>query len=226
VPYPRALESLVEAFERFPGVGRRTAERLAFHALRAPEEARELEAALAEALGRTLRCGTCFHIAEEDTCARCRDSERDVHGLLVVEEPKDVEAVERSGVWQGHYHVLMGALNPAEGTSERHLSLAGLVRRLKDHPPPELVLGTDPDAEGEATALLVLEALEREGLAVPVTRLARGLPAGVGIEYLHRGVLEDALEGRVPVRARQRGQSEPTGTSTARADCADSGPGS
>ena len=160
----------------------------------------------------------------EAVAAAADQAEKD--GLLVVEEPKDVEAVERSGVWKGHYHVLMGALNPAEGTSERHLSLAGLVRRLKSQPPPELVLGTDPDAEGEATALLVLEALEREGLAVPVTRLARGLPAGVGIEYLHRGVLEDALEGRVPVRARQRGRSGPTGTSTAGVDRADSDSGS
>ena len=111
-----------------------------------------------------------FHIAEEDPCARCCDPERGVYGLLVVEEPKDVEAVERSGVWKGHYHVLMGALNPAEGTSERHLSLAGLVRRLKSQPPSELVLGTDPDAEGEATALLVLEALpslRRPGENVP-----------------------------------------------------------
>lgn len=224
--YPRALEQLVEAFERFPGVGRRTAERLAFHALRAPEEARDLERALADALGRTLRCGTCFHIAENDPCALCADPERAAHGLLVVEESKDVEAVERSGVWRGHYHVLMGALNPAEGTAEKHLSLAGLLRRIKQSPPVELVLGTDPDAEGEATALLVLEALEREGVRLRTSRLARGLPAGVGIEYLHRGVLEDALVGRIPVRARPEGGSARRESSGNRPDRVDSGPGS
>lgn len=200
--YPKALEDLVESFERFPGIGRRTAERLAFHVLRDADGGR-----LAEAIERartdTVFCSVCCNLAESDPCAICSDPERDDAKLLVVEEPRAVEAVERSGAHGGRYHVLMGALQPADGTDAEHLTVAKLIARLRDGVVEELILGTDPDAEGEATALLVLEAVERAGLAVRVTRLARGLPAGSALEYLHRGVLEDALEGRTAVRTRR-----------------------
>jgi recombination protein RecR len=123
--------------------------------------------------------------------------------LLVVEEPTHVESVERAGVWQGRYHVLLGSFNPAEGTEVRHLAVGGLIDRLKVKGDiEEVVLGMDPDKEGEATLLLVLEAIESAGITVRVSRLSRGLPAGSGIEYLHRGVLEDAIEDRRPVRRR------------------------
>ena len=120
--------------------------------------------------------------------------------LLVVEEPRDVEAVERAGCFDGRYHVLMGAWNPADGTEGHHLSIGRLVERARAERPAEIVLGTDPDAEGEATALFVLEALDSAGYQGRVSRLARGLPAGSALEYLHRGVLEDALDGRVLLR--------------------------
>ena len=196
--YPEPLERLVEAFARFPGVGRRTAERLAFHALRDPK-ARELGPALEHAVRNTKLCGTCQNITESDPCGVCSDPGREVSVVCVVERPKDVEAMERAGVFKGRYHVLMGALNPAEGTREEHLGVGHLVERVRGGEIEEVILGTDPDAEGEATALLVLEALDSAGLTPRVTRMARGMPAGSAIEYLHRGVLEDALEGRRPM---------------------------
>ena len=194
--YPEPLERLIAAFERFPGVGRRTAERLAFHALRDPAS-RELGPALENAVANTTLCRTCRNVTRADPCAICGDDKRDALTICVVEHPKDVEAIERSGVFKGRYHVLMGALNPASGTDATHLFVAALVERVRREKTGEVILATDPDAEGEATARLVFEALHSAGLAPRVTRMARGLPAGSAIEYLHRGVLEDALEGRV-----------------------------
>jgi len=202
--YPEPLERLIAAFERFPGVGRRTAERLAFHVLRDPR-ARELATAIGEATARTLRCRVCHNVADRSPCPICADPERDHGNVLVVEEPRDVEAVERAGVHRGVYHVLLGALNPADGTEERHLTVRALVERVRAGDVREVVLGTDPDAEGEATGLLILEALDAAGVKVRVTRLARGLPAGSALEYLHRGVLEDALSGRVVLREPREG---------------------
>jgi len=200
--YPEPLEALVAAFERFPGIGRRSAERLAFHVLRDPE-ARALAVAIERAVERTRRCGTCCNVSEDDPCPVCADPGRDAGILCVVEEPRHVEAIERSGAFRGRYHVLMGAYNPADGTDAGHLTIARLVDRVRQGGLREVILGTDPDAEGEATARLVLEALESVGdPALVVTRLARGLPAGSAIEYLHRGVLEDALAGRRPLRRR------------------------
>ncbi len=198
--YPEPLERLIDAFERFPGVGRRTAERLAFHVLR-DRTARELAPAIERAVRETTRCGECGNVADSDPCGLCANPERDAATVLVVEAPRDVEAVERSGAYQGRYHVLMGSLNPAEGVDERHLNLERLVQRLLDGGTVrEVILGTDPDAEGEATLLYVLSVLDEAGAKVRVTRLARGVPAGSALEYLHRGVLEDALDGRVILR--------------------------
>ncbi|MBK7878048.1 MAG: recombination protein RecR [Planctomycetes bacterium] len=198
--YPEPLEALVQAFERFPGIGRRSAERLAFHVLREPR-ARELARAIDDALLRTRRCSQCCNVADDDPCAICADDARDARVLCVVEEPRHVEALERSGAFRGRYHVLMGAYNPADGTEAGHLTLARLVEHVRAGGIDEVILATDPDAEGEATALLVLEALESLGRAdLVVSRLARGLPSGSAIEYLHKGVLEDALSGRRPVR--------------------------
>ena len=197
--YPGPLESLIAAFARFPGIGRRTAERLAFHVLRDPS-ALELAHAMQEATRRTVRCGSCCNVAEADPCGICSDTERDRKSLMVVEEPRDVEAVERAGVWGGVYHVLMGAFNPSDGTETQHLTVPGLLHRVEQGQVQEVVLATDPDAEGEATALLILEALDSRGAKVKVSRLARGMPAGSAIEYMHRGVLEDALTARISLR--------------------------
>lgn len=200
--YPEPVERLIEAFRRFPGVGAVTAERLAFHVLRDPES-RGLAQAIERAIEEALRCSICSNVAETDPCSICADEARDATTVAVVEEPRHVEAIERAGTYGGRYHVLMGALNPADGTDPAHLTLRRLLERLREGSIREVILATDPDAEGEATASLVLEAVEslgREDLVV--TRLARGLPAGGAIEYMHRGIIEDALEGRRPVRRR------------------------
>lgn len=197
------MEELVESFERFPGVGRRTAERLAFHVLRDPK-ARELAPAIERAVRDTLRCESCGNVTECQPCAVCADTDRDWSQVLVVEEPRDVEAVERSRAYRGLYHVLMGALQPAGGVEPAHLALEALLERLAGGVVTELILGTDADAEGEATARLLLEEVERSGAQVAVTRLARGVPAGSALEYLHRGVIEDALEGRIQIVGRPR----------------------
>lgn len=197
--YPKPLERLIAAFERFPGIGRRTAERLAFHVLREPE-AMELAEAMQDAARNTRRCAQCHNVTEHDPCALCADTARVADQLLVVEEPRDVEAVERSQAYRGRYHVLLGAYNPAEGTEERHLTVKALVQRVARGGVREVILATDPDSEGEATAQVVLAALDRAGQRLRVTRLARGVPAGSALEYLHKGVIQDALSGRVLLR--------------------------
>ena len=206
--YPEPLEALIAAFELFPGVGRVTAERLAFHVLRDPT-ARGLAPAIERAARETRRCSSCYNVTDEDPCSVCSDPERRSEQLAVVEEPRHVEALERAGVFRGRYHVLMGALNPAQGTELSHLLIPPLVERVRAGGIEEVILATDPDAEGEATALAVIEALE-SGLEEPplITRLARGLPSGSALEYLHRGILEDALEGRREVGRRR---SDPSG---------------
>lgn len=202
--YPEPLEALILAFERFPGVGRRSAERMAFHVLRDPST-RDVARAIERALALTKRCGRCCNVAETDPCSICADPERDASVICVVEEPRHVAAIERAGVFNGGYHVLMGAFNPADGTEERHLTLAKLIERVRSADVREVILGTDPDSEGEATALLVLEAIESIGKpGLVTTRLARGLPAGGAIEYMHKGVLEDALAERRAIRGKKK----------------------
>lgn len=202
--YPESIEALVEAFRRFPGIGRVTAERLTFHVLRDPE-ARGLARAIERVVTEAKRCSICCNVAEQDPCRICANEARDSAIVAVVEEPRHVEALERAGVFNGRYHVLMGALHPGEGTEPAHLTVDALLERVRSGEVSEVILATDPDAEGEATAMHVLQALESTGSPdVVITRLARGLPAGSAIEYMHRGVLEDALEGRRPLRTRHR----------------------
>ncbi len=197
--YPPALERLIEAFARFPGVGRRTAERLSFHLLRVPpEEAEAFARAGGESRAATRRCSRCFNVGESDPCAICADPSREGRTVCVVEEPRDVWAIEKARVYRGLYHVLLGSLNPAEGAGPDSLTVEPLVRRVKEGNVEEVILATDPDLEGDGTALYVAERLE--GTGARVTRLARGLPAGSAIEYLNRVVLADALEGRREMR--------------------------
>ena len=181
--YPAPVEALVLAFEALPGVGRVSAERLTFHVLRDPSSGRELRDALTRALEGARRCAECGNVCEGEICDVCADVDRDGSTIAVVEEPRHVEALERAGVFAGRYHVLMGALNPADGTEDRHLAVDSLVRRARAGGVREVILATDPDKEGEATALLVLEALESAGIeGLVVSRLARGLPAGSAID--------------------------------------------
>ncbi|MBI3820295.1 MAG: recombination protein RecR [Planctomycetes bacterium] len=195
MPYPNALEKLIDQLGNFPGVGRRTAERLAFHVLRMPENfARELAGALVEARAKTVRCRHCYNITDQNPCRICSDPARNASQICVVEQPRDVDAIERAGCYRGVYHVLMGAWNPAEGTDREHLTMDALAARVRKGNITEIIVATDPDLEGDATALAVHEALR--DITIRVSRLAKGLPSGTGIEYLNRAILADAFEGR------------------------------
>jgi len=202
VAYPSTFEALLEALEALPGIGRVSAERLALHLVRGPSGPRLMDA-LGAALSRTLLCAACGNLSASSPCAICADEGRDDALLLVLEGPRDVEAVERSGCWNGRYQVLHGALQPAEGTEARDLALGRLWARLETGAVHEVVLGTDPDSEGEATAYFLADRIAREFEGVRVTRLAKGLPAGSALAYLHRGVIADALEGRMELRHRR-----------------------
>jgi len=195
---PASLEHLIERLATLPGVGRRTAERLAHHLLRVSEaDALSVADAIRSARERIRPCSTCNAPSEADPCAVCVDPARD-HGLvLVVETARDLRALEDSGAWRGVYHVLGGRISPLEGVGPEALTLEHLRARVT---PPSVVrevcVATNPDLEGDGTALHVAKALASTG--VPVTRLARGVPSGGALEYLSKAVLAEALENRKP----------------------------
>jgi recombination protein RecR len=194
---PEPVERLIEAFARLPGIGPKTASRLTFHLLRAPEaEARELADSLVAMSERTAFCSRCYNItmAGQDPCGICSDPERQAAVLCVVEEPLDVVAIERTGAYHGRYHVLHGAISPVEGIGPEDLRLQELLDRVVPESIEEMVLATNPTMEGEATAMYIKRQLEGQGLRV--TRLARGLPAGGDLEYADMSTLSQALEGR------------------------------
>jgi recombination protein RecR len=198
VAFPRPVETLIRELEKLPGIGRRSAERLALHVLKLPHaDAVALARAIRDARVETRRCAMCKNVTDAELCELCGDPSRDASTLLVVEDPRDVEAFERAGVHRGRYFVLMGALNPADGVQPRHLAVEELVERVRVGGIAEVVLALDPDFEGDGTALLLADALRPTG--VKLSRLARGVPAGSAIEHLNRAVLQDALEGRRPV---------------------------
>ncbi len=197
---PPSVTRLIDALTQLPGIGPKSASRLAFFLLRSPAET---SLALAEALrdlkARTRLCSVCFNITEDDPCAICADPSRD-HGLIcVVEEPLDVAAIERSRVYRGVYHVLHGVISPINGIGPDDLRIEELVGRIRraaevGQPVREVILATNPTVEGEMTASFIQRKLA--GLEVSVTRLARGLPAGGDLEYADEVTLSRALEGR------------------------------
>jgi len=200
--YPAPVERLIESLTRLPGVGRRTAERLAFYILKSPaEEADRLAAALRDVKRAVRHCAVCYNLTQTDPCPICADERRNRSVVLVVEQPKDLIALEQTGVHDGLYHVLMGRISPLDGVTPAHLTIADLLARF-DHParnpggvrPTEAVLGLNPTLEGDGTALFLAEELRKRHVAV--TRLARGLPSGGQLEYVSRAVLADAIAGR------------------------------
>jgi recombination protein RecR len=192
---PSALATLIEELVRLPGVGPKTAQRLAFHLLKVP---REEAAALAEAVvalkDRTRLCGRCFNIAEEEVCGICLDPRRDAQLLCVVEEVNDLLAIEKSREYRGLYHVLGGSLAPLEGRGPEQIRGKELTLRLEAGGVREVILATNPNVEGEATALYLLRLLKP--FQVKITRIARGLPVGGDLEYADEVTLARALEGR------------------------------
>lgn len=194
---PKSVSRVIEQLQRLPGVGPKTASRLAYHLLRVPEEqARSLGEALLELRAQTCFCSTCFNITEitVDPCAICRDERRDGSVLCVVEAPLDVQAIERAQGFRGRYHVLHGAISPVEGIGPENLKISELVARVRAGGVQEVILATNPSMEGEATAMYIHRALQ--GLPLRVTRLARGLPVGGDLEYADETTLAKALEGR------------------------------
>jgi recombination protein RecR len=192
---PPSVERLTADFARLPGIGPKTAQRLAFHCLRAPREPVErLAEALLEVRAKVGWCSRCFFIAEGELCGICSNPRRDQGLVCVVEEAADVLAVERSGEFNGLYHVLGGSISPIDGVGPDQLRISELETRLAGGGVTEVILATDPDIEGEATAHYLAEELNR--LGVRVTRLAHGLPAGSNVQYADEVTVARAFTGR------------------------------
>ena len=192
---PEPIARLIQEFSRLPGIGPKSAQRLAYHILRAPEgEARALAQALIDVKAQVILCDSCFNIAVRNPCALCDDEQRDRALICVVEQPLDVRVVERTGGYRGLYHVLHGALNPIEGVGPDQLRIRELLRRVEAGGVGEIIMATNPSLEGEATSMYVQRLIQP--LGVRVTRLARGLPSGADIEYLDDLTLARAIEGR------------------------------
>ncbi|MSQ41940.1 MAG: recombination protein RecR [Dehalococcoidia bacterium] len=195
------IARLIEAFHRLPGIGPKSAQRLAYHVLRAPEEeARTLAAALIEVKERVRLCERCFNVSHQSPCSICLDPSRDRTVICVVEEPLDVLAIERTRGYGGLFHVLHGVISPADGVGPEDVKIAELLARLRDVDTEvhEVIVATNPNLEGEATAMYLARLLQP--LGVRVTRLARGLPAGADLEYADDLTLGRAIEFRQEVR--------------------------
>jgi recombination protein RecR len=194
MPTPDVLLRLIEEFAKLPGIGEKTAERLAFHLLGlSKSEALRLADAVRDLKEQLRSCAKCYNISEQELCEICADPRRDAGVVCVVEQTRDLWAIERSGAYRGAYHVLHGRLAPLDGVGPEHLTLSGLVDRVRHGGIREVIVATNPTTEGDATAFYLQKALA--GLA-PVTRIARGIPAGSTLEYSDRTVVGDALSGR------------------------------
>ncbi len=220
---PSALNRLIDRLSRLPGIGRRSAQRLAFYLLKQPpEEAQDLAAAIANLKQNVRHCRACFNLSEQDPCPVCADPKRDASTLLVVEQPSDVATFEAAGIYQGLYHVLMGRLSPLDGVGPGELNIEPLIQRIQPDPHPadgsppgppprsadpanhrpsqpvrEVILGMDPTLEGDGTALYLAQRLGP--LEVKVSRLARGMPTGSSLEMVSKAVLSDSIQGRQPL---------------------------
>ena len=191
----RALQDLLDALRRLPGVGAKSAQRMAFHLLQHDREGvQRLATALQAADQRVRHCVRCYTFTEGEVCATCLDPRRDARQLAVVETPADQAALERTGVFRGYYFVLMGKLSPLDGVGPNDIGLAKLFARALDGTVSEVILATNFTAEGEATAHVIGDALKQRGLSV--TRLARGVPAGSELEYVDLGTIAHALVDR------------------------------
>ena len=190
------LESLIAELTRLPGLGRKSAQRIAFHLLRSPEaDSRRLASAIVDLKANVHDCSICGNVTETDPCALCADVRRDGSVLCVVEQPMDVLALERTGEFHGRYHVLKGALSPVDGIGPDQLRLRELLARVGAGGITEVIVATNPTAQGEATALYIARLLQPEA-SVKVTRIARGVPMGSDLEFSDQVTLARALSGR------------------------------
>ena len=189
------LDNVVEELQRLPGIGAKTAERLAYHLLKvSPKEALGLAEAIRRLKEEVRECERCHNITEHQLCSICVDESREATVICVVEQPKDLQALESTGRYRGLYHVLGGNFAPLEERGPESLTLEHLRKRVREEGVREVILATNPNFEGDGTALLISEVLEQTGVAV--SRLARGIPSGSQIEYMNSSILSDALDGR------------------------------
>ncbi|MHC4152914.1 MAG: recombination mediator RecR [Planctomycetota bacterium] len=193
--YTKSLNKLIEEFGRLPGIGPKTAARLAFHVLKSnTDEAMALAEAIKDVKTKIKRCKVCFNLAEEEHCAICTDTRRDKSVICVVEQPKDVIALEKTGTCKWVYHVLGGHIAPLEGMEPDDLTIEQLVGRVKNGEVKEIIMATNPNMDGDGTSLYISSLIKPYG--IKITRLARGLPTGSTIEYASSKMLTDAIIGR------------------------------
>jgi recombination protein RecR len=192
---PKPVTDLIDAFSRLPGVGPKTASRLTYYLLRAPDDlSHSLATAISDLKAKTRYCSVCYNITEQDPCELCSDPALDTTQIVVVEEPLDVLAVEKTGAYKGRYHVLHGAISPVDGIGPESLKIRELVARVEAGNVLEVIIATNPGMEGDATAMYLQRQLTPTG--VKITRLARGLPTGGDLEYVDSVTLLRALQGR------------------------------
>ena len=195
IPAAEAINKLIQEFNKLPGIGPKSAQRLAFYLLRAPEEQSKLLAESIFSLKQKISlCSTCFNVTESDPCPICRSDKRDHSQICIVEQPQDILALEHTGIYSGLYHVLHGAISPTEGIGTEDIRIKELLNRLQDGSVKEVILATNPNLEGEQTAMHLSRQISP--LSIKVTRLARGLPFGTELEYADDVTLTRAIEGR------------------------------
>ncbi len=193
--YSESMAKLIEAFRRLPGIGPKTAQRLAYFIIKLPrEEVETISRALLEARDKITLCSTCGNLTEEQPCNICKDVKRDTGLICVVQEPRDVLAMEKTGEYRGAYHVLQGAISPIDGIGPEELKIKELLTRVKSNKIREIIMATNPNVEGEATAMYISRLMKP--LDIKVTRIAHGLPVGGDLEYADEVTLARALEGR------------------------------
>ncbi len=191
----RPLQKLIDAFEKLPGIGPKTASRLAFYLLHVPQEnLDEFAKALSDLKKNTVLCSICLNVSESDPCPICSDSNRDQSMICVVEEPLDVLALQKTGRFKGVYHVLHGVISPLNNIGPEELKISPLLKRVKGNSINEIILATNPNMEGEATAMYLSKLIKP--LGIKITRLAHGLPVGADLEYADEVTLQRAIEGR------------------------------
>jgi recombination protein RecR len=195
--YTQAIQDLMNLLARLPGIGARSAERIAFHLLKqSPEDALLLADAIRDVKTRIKHCSVCYNLTEVDPCNICGEPSRDQSLVCVVEQPKDLLALEATGLFRGVYHVLLGRIAPLDGIDAEDITVGPLMTRLEQGVIRELILGTNPNLDGDATQLYIQDVVRRRFPEVAITRLARGLASGTQIEYANRNVLADAIAGR------------------------------
>jgi len=190
-----SVNTLIQELGRLPGIGKKSAERIAYYLLKVSKnEALALADAIRLVKENVRYCKNCYHLAEQELCEICRDPSRDQQTICVVEQPRDLIALEATGAYRGLYHVLLGRLAPLDGVGAEQLTIAPLIKRVKSGKVTELIMGTNPTVEGDGTALYIMNQLE--GSPVKITRLARGITTGSVLEFANKEMLSDALSGR------------------------------